>query len=399
MDHVSPWRQGRFLIRWTYARRLTDVLGSVGPALLFGLRFWAAVSLAFYVAFWLEFDNAQRAATSAAVVCQPSLGASLRKGWFRLIGTIVGAVMIVVLTAFFVQSRIGFLLGIALWGALCSLLATTLRNFAAYSAALAGYTAIIIASDELGAVGGANGQVFLLAVTRASEICIGIVCAGVVLAATDLGGARRRLAVQLAALVAEISDRVVKTLALNGPVWSQARPVRRDLIRRVIALDPIFDEVIGESSELRYHSSRLQAATSGLFAALACWRTTAAHLERLPAINRRREADLIKRHLPPKLMSIPIGDDSGRWAADFLGVHRACVGGVRALASLPAQTPSLQLLADQAAGALIGIERAVVGLILLVNPARAIGRSRIMWPTVPDIVPPLINALRTLLSG
>jgi hypothetical protein len=38
---------------------------------------------------------------------------------------------------------------------------------------------------------------FLLAVTRASEVCIGIVCAGIVLAGTDLGAAPRRLAALL----------------------------------------------------------------------------------------------------------------------------------------------------------------------------------------------------------
>jgi hypothetical protein len=27
------------------------------------------------------------------IACQPQLGASLRKGWFRMIGTVVGAVM------------------------------------------------------------------------------------------------------------------------------------------------------------------------------------------------------------------------------------------------------------------------------------------------------------------
>jgi uncharacterized membrane protein YccC len=50
-------------------------------------------------------------------------------------------------------------------------LATLLRNFAAYSAALAVYTALIIASDEFGATGGTNGDAFMLAITRASEIC------------------------------------------------------------------------------------------------------------------------------------------------------------------------------------------------------------------------------------
>jgi Fusaric acid resistance protein family len=61
--------------------------------------------LALYVAFWLELDNAFWAGTSAAIVCQPQLGASLRKGWYRMVGTLVGAVVIVVLTAWFPQDR------------------------------------------------------------------------------------------------------------------------------------------------------------------------------------------------------------------------------------------------------------------------------------------------------
>src|SRR5690349_6994990 len=196
------------------AQRLTEALRAAGPALLFGLRLWASVCLALYVAFWLELDNPQWAGTTAAIVCQPHLGASLRKGWFRLIGTIVGAVAIVVLTACFPQDRAPFLVGLALWGAGCALVATLLHNFASYSAALAGYTAAIIASDQLGATGGPNGQAFTLAVTRASEICIGIVCAGLVLATTDFGGARRRLAALVAAISAEITARFTGTLAL-----------------------------------------------------------------------------------------------------------------------------------------------------------------------------------------
>ena len=78
-----------------------------------GLRLWAAVSLALYFVFWLELDNPHGAGTSAAIVYQPSLGASLRKALFRMIGTVVGAVAIVVLTACFPQNRIGFLMGLA----------------------------------------------------------------------------------------------------------------------------------------------------------------------------------------------------------------------------------------------------------------------------------------------
>jgi hypothetical protein len=41
-----------------------------------------------------------------------------------------------------------------------------------------------------------------------------------------------------------------------GPAGNE--PVRRELIRRVTALEPVIDETIGESSRLRYHSPVLQ---------------------------------------------------------------------------------------------------------------------------------------------
>jgi uncharacterized membrane protein YccC len=70
----------------------TSAIRPAGPALFSGLRLWVAACLAPYVAYWLEPDNAYWAGTSAAIVCQPSLGASLRKASFRMIGTVVGAV-------------------------------------------------------------------------------------------------------------------------------------------------------------------------------------------------------------------------------------------------------------------------------------------------------------------
>ena len=86
--------------RWRLHGRTRNALDAAGPPLLFGLRLWAAVCLALYVTFWLHLDNGFWGGTSAALVCQPRLGASLRKGWYRMIGTIVGAVAIVVLEHF-----------------------------------------------------------------------------------------------------------------------------------------------------------------------------------------------------------------------------------------------------------------------------------------------------------
>src|SRR5690348_2778305 len=158
-----------------FGGNLTDALTAVGAPLLFGVRLAASVCLALFVAFWLELDNPFWAGLSACVVCQPQLGASLRKGWFRMIGTLVGATMAVVLTACFPQDRAAFLVALALWGAGCAFCASMLRNFASYSAALSGYTTAIIAADALGATGGPDTNVFMLAITRASEISIGIV--------------------------------------------------------------------------------------------------------------------------------------------------------------------------------------------------------------------------------
>jgi uncharacterized membrane protein YccC len=376
-----------------------SALWFAGPALLFGLRLWASVCLALYVAFWLELDNAYWAGTSAAIVCQPSLGASLRKGWFRMIGTVVGAVAIVVLTAGFLQDRGAFLLGLALWCAACALVATLLQNFAAYSAALAGYTAAIIASDQLGATGGVNGQAFMLAVNRASEICIGIVCAGIVLAGTDFGGGQRRLAALFAALSAEIAGRFTGSLSLAGPELPDTQPMRREFVRRVIALDPVIDEAIGESPRLRSHSPILQAAVDGLFAALAGWRTVAIHLMRLPHEEARREVDVVLRMLPEVLRAAPMQGEPARWLADPTRLRRICERAVRALIALPAGMPSLRLLADHTAEVLAGMSRALNGLALLVDdPARSVPRRRGLRLRVPDWLPSLVNAGRAFVT-
>jgi len=383
--------------RWVdYA---TGVLQASGPPLLFGLRLWASVCLALYIAFWLELDNAYWAGTSAAIVCQPHLGASLRKGWFRMIGTIIGAVAIVVLTACFPQDRAPFLVGLALWGAGCALVATLLRNFAAYSAALAGYTVAIIASDQLGATGGPNGQAFMLAVFRASEICIGIVCAGVVLAGTDFGGAPRRVATLFAAISAEISGRFTNTLALAGPDLPDTQPVRRELVRQVIALDPVIAEPLAESSQLRYHSPVLQRAVDGLLAALAGWRTVASHLVRVSRDQARQEAGAVLQAVPQELRSASVQGEPARWIDDPVGLRRICEAAVRRLIALPAATPSLRLLADQTAEVLAGISHALNGLALLVDdPARPVPRRGGVRLRVPDLLPSLVNAGRAFVT-
>ena len=381
-------------------RSLANALADARAPLLFGVRLWASVCLALFVAFWLQLDEPFWAGTSAAVVCQPQLGASLRKGWFRMIGTVIGAVTIVVLTACFPQDRIAFFALLALWGGICAFVATVLRNFASYAAALAGYTAAIVAADTLGATGGASSEVFMLAIFRASEICIGIVCAGIVLAGTDLGGAQRRLAASLADLAADIAGGFTRMLALAGPQLPDTQAERRELVRRVIELDPMIDQALGESSHLRYRSTTLQTAVHGLFAALAGWRGVATHLRRLPDDVGRQS-----RGIDPDRASRPSCDRRGsqalakRWMADPVSLQRVCEEAERTLLALTTDTPSRRLLADETAKVLNGMVRVLDGLALLVDaPGRPPAGYRNVRPGVADWLPAVVNGARAFVT-
>jgi uncharacterized membrane protein YccC len=384
-------------LRWSEARQFADRLRVPTSALLFGLRLWAGVCLALYLSFWLQLENPSWAGASAAIVSQPHLGAALRKGWFRLVGTVIGAVAIVVLAACFPQQRVGFLLGLALWSAGCAFMATLLRNFASYSAALAGYTAAIVASDLLGATGGANGEVFMLAVSRASEICVGIVCAGLVMAVTDFGDAPRRLAKEMAALATEILSQLVATLQGRGEGPMESRRIGFGLAQRIGALDAVMDEAGGESYEVRYHLRELEAASVGLVRALSAWRRVAVHLDMLPSERSRDEIGQIARGFPSELMARSSGA-AMTGQTDPARLRMSCAAAVRGLLAMPCATPSVKLVADEAARSLLALRRALGGLLVLADPTQPVRAHRRTKLPVPDYAPSLLNAARAFIA-
>ena len=366
------------------------------PALLYGVRLWAAVCLALFVAFQLELDNPFWAGTSAAIVCQPVLGASLRKGWFRMVGTVIGAIAAVVLSALFPQSRAGFLLGLALWAGGCALVATLLRNFASYAAALSGFTLAIIAGDELGAVGGANGDAFNLAVARGAETCIGIVCAGVVLASTDLGGTRRRLATLLASLSADVAGGLMRALQVPSSMQAESRTERRRLVMQVSGLATVIDQAAGEISHVQVRPRAIQAAADSLFDALIAWRSVANHQEFHPEAG--AQARRVRECLPAILTTSEGAIDPVRYRNDPLAMRAVMQIAARRLVALPAETASLRLLCDGTAEGLLAVSRAVTGVVRLSHPALMPRLRRTARLRVPDLMPALINGVRAFLT-
>jgi uncharacterized membrane protein YccC len=366
-------------------RRLPAIASALKPHIPFGLRLWVSVSLALLVAYWLQLDDAYWAGTSASVVAQPGLGASLRKGRYRAIGTILGALVIVLLTAVFPQSHPGLLAGLTLWGAICGLFATILPNFAGYGAALAGYTAAVVFAK----VATDPGNVFLVAVTRTAEIGIGIFAAGLVHALTDFGDARRRLQCALADIGRDIAAGLTRTLAAEPPVLDQTT-ARRKLIRRVAALGVTIDEAIGESSQLRIHPGGLQAAVEAQFTALSAWRGIANRLDTTASAYGRAEGAV----LLAAFSKVAQAD----WLNDPVAVRDMCGIEARRVLQLPAADLSARLLMDGSARALCALERAANGMVLVAKPGseRPDRGGRLLH--VPDFLPAILNALRAVIA-
>lgn len=361
--------------------RFTGLAAGIVPASLQAARLSVAVLLALYVAFYLELDTPYWAGTSAAIVCQPILGSTLRKGLFRMIGTAVGAIVAVALTAVFPQERSGFLFAMLLWVSACSFLSTLLRNYAAYAAMLAGYTLVIIAGTSIAA----PGQVLEIALNRASEISIGIVSGTLVAALTNPGNAPRRLAAMLSQLIAETTGHLVEVLAVAGSGHSDGVKIRRALIRRTAALDPIIEQAVGEAPELLQRRSILRAALNGLFEALSGVRIVETHLRSLPEAEARRSARIVLDQLPPSLRT---------GTQKHTGLRASAV---RNLLRLGAGDLSVYLTARGAADAASGLAAAGTGLTLLDDPARARDRPPSGF-FVADYLPALVNSFRVFLG-
>jgi uncharacterized membrane protein YccC len=348
---------------------------------LHGLRLVAAVLLALFVAYWLELDNAYWAGITAAVACQPSLGRSMQKGRVRLVGTVIGAIAIILLMAAVPQSRAGVFVGLALWIGLCGGAATVVRDIGSYGAAVAGFTTAVVFSDAIAA----PDETFLLALARTSEIAVGIASAALVLIATDFGTARHRLADAFANTTQAVALGFADLLAV-GKEDVTTSDDRRRLIGQVVALDGLIREAIGESSDLRGRVQTLQSGIEGLFTALSAWRGIAKYVARSGSAALGLEQSVAAA----AVRSLAASD----WGADPVAVRLKCAREVRRMMAIAANDPGSRFTLDQMFYGLSGLESAANTLCLAIVPGterRSRGGAVMM---LPDTLPVLVNGVR-----
>ena len=290
-DLHGPWQA----ILWLKSR--------FGARLFFGLRLAGSVCLTLSITYWLELPNSFWAATTAAIVCQPSFGASLQKGRFRIIGTLTGALAMVALLGLFAQQRDLLILGMALFCGVCGFAAIALQGFAAYAAALAGITATIIFADTLSDPTNA----FFLSLIRVSEIGIGIGAATLVMLVTDTGLAGRQLSALIERIASELTSGFIASMT-SGSETDAMRTARRGVVHSLAPLNAAIGAAIAGSARCHARRGNLTAARDALIAALVSWRTIGHHPGRISGDDTAATRAALGRLLAP-LATAGIGRD------------------------------------------------------------------------------------------
>jgi len=239
----------------------------------FALRTWLASMLALYLAFVLQLEAPYWAWLTVWIVAQPSAGMVLSKGLYRVVGTVCGSMLGVVLIALFAQTPELFVLALALIVAGCTVASNLLTNFRAYATALTAYTAGIIAASAINT----PDQVFFIAMARTSCILLGITCAVLVTSFFAPHGSEEEVRHKLLAILKDAAHRAVYS-------WKGRPEVRRQIGKKLIddavSLNTLIEFAAAESADFRVQANNARSLLAHLFGMISARRSLDAHLNR-----------------------------------------------------------------------------------------------------------------------
>lgn len=237
------------------------------PKWTFIIRTIAAGLCALWIAFRLGLSSPGTAITTVFIVSVPQSGQVLAKGFYRAIGTLVGAAVAVALVGSLAQERNTFLFLLAAWLGVCTFGAAYFRGFQAYAFVLSGYTAGLIALPALSSV----DQVFDIALFRVSEVLLGIFCAGVF---ADLLFPRRTSDLILKAVRGSFAEFIVylQSARDGSRTRAQLQQANFGFVTEAVQFELLRESGYFENPEVRLRSARLR-----LFNAEFMGATTAFH--------------------------------------------------------------------------------------------------------------------------
>lgn len=143
---------------------------------VFSLKTFAAAMLAYWIALCFDLPKPFWAVGTVYIVAHPLSGAITSKAIYRLIGTVIGGVMTVVLIPNLVNAPVLLTAAVALWVGLCLFVSLLDRTPRSYVSLLAGYTVLLAGLPLVNT----PEAVFDTAVSRVEEIGLAIICAALV---------------------------------------------------------------------------------------------------------------------------------------------------------------------------------------------------------------------------
>ncbi|GJD55375.1 FUSC family protein [Methylobacterium dankookense] len=211
----------------------------------FALKTYAAAMLALFLALWIDLPRPYWAVGTVYITSQVLAGATRSKALYRVLGTLLGAVMAVALVPNLVNAPELLTLAIALWVGLCLYLSLLDRTPRSYLMMLAGYTAALIGFPSVTE----PGAIFDTAVARAEEISLGILSAALVSAVVLPQSAVPQIEARLTLWLAQARGWVADVLGRTGAGQDgQARDSQAKRLR--LAADAIAFDAL--ATPLRY---------------------------------------------------------------------------------------------------------------------------------------------------
>ena len=183
-------------------------------AAVFSANSFIAAMVAMFIAFRIGLDRPLWAVSTVYIVSQPLSGAIRSKALFRMIGTVVGAAVPVVLVPMFITMPLGLSLALSLWVAVCLFVAMLDRTPRSYMFMLSGYTAAIVGFSACLQ----PEAVFDIAVLRSQEIGLGVACATVAHMVSFPQSVTAILATRIRAILAAARQWIGDTLSHAGPL-------------------------------------------------------------------------------------------------------------------------------------------------------------------------------------
>jgi uncharacterized membrane protein YccC len=216
---------------------------------IFSAKTFAGAMLALWIALRMDLDRPYWTMATAYIVAQPLTGMMRSKAAYRFSGTILGAVVTLVLIPNLVDAPVLLIAALSLWIGGCIYFAVLDRTPRSYVFLLAGYSVALIGFPIVDS----PGTVWDVVLARVEEITLGIVCTAVIgsiVFPIPLGPA---LTARLDNWIQNAADWTRSVLSATEEDTATAAA------RRKVAADAV--EIAMLATHLAYDTSNLQNAT------------------------------------------------------------------------------------------------------------------------------------------